>query len=241
MPQGEVVQEVRYQQVLNLAHQRQRFLSQTERVCHARHPLIKICFHRTGREDVAKRLLRMFRHRVSSQPKVIHVERQETEHQPFYFLPVLFIVGFRCAIVEAAGTVAARFLHGLDVAVQHGEELQRIHFLAFELDPRHATGRRSSLPSARLSLACRIGRTHWTGVRMSLHIVRSGWSGRCRVWGRCLHPTRHRWPRRTAGNAARRSRCRGGKTSRRSPDGSARRSRATGSTSLPSGSANGMQ
>lgn len=135
MPQGEVVQEVRYQQVLYLAHQRQRFLSQTERVCHARHPLIKICFHRTGREDVAKRLLRMFRHRVSSQPKVIHVERQETEHQPFYFLPVPFIVGFRCAIVEAAGTVAARFLHGLDVAVQHGEELQRIHFLAFELDP----------------------------------------------------------------------------------------------------------
>lgn len=135
MAQGKVVQEVRYQQVLNLAHQRQRLLSQPEGVRHARHTLVEILFHRACGEDVAQRLLRMFGNRVSSQPQVIHVERQETEHQPFYLLPVLLVVGLRSGIVEAAGTVAARLLHRLDVAVQHGEELKRVHFLALEPDP----------------------------------------------------------------------------------------------------------
>ena len=53
MPQGEVMQEIRNQEVLHLAGQRHGLMSQSERIGHARHILVEILLHRTHREDVA--------------------------------------------------------------------------------------------------------------------------------------------------------------------------------------------
>lgn len=53
MPQGEVMQEIRNQEVLYLAGQRQGFVSQSERIGHARYVLVEILLHRAHREDVA--------------------------------------------------------------------------------------------------------------------------------------------------------------------------------------------
>lgn len=53
MPQGKVVQEIRYQQVLNFAGKRHGFAPQSEGIGYARHLLVEILFHRSHREDVA--------------------------------------------------------------------------------------------------------------------------------------------------------------------------------------------
>ena len=58
MPQGKVVQEIRYQQVLNFAGKRHGFAPQSEGIGYARHLLVEILFHRSHREDVAERLFR---------------------------------------------------------------------------------------------------------------------------------------------------------------------------------------
>lgn len=94
MPQGKVVQEIRYQQVLNFAGKRHGFAPQSEGIGYARHLLVEILFHRSHREDVAERLFRMCGHRVRSPLQILHVKRQKAEHQLFYFPLVLLVVVF---------------------------------------------------------------------------------------------------------------------------------------------------
>ena len=66
MPQGKVVQKIRYQQVLYLAGQRHGFAPQSQRVVHARHLLVEILLRSSHCKDVAQRLLRMCGNRVRS-------------------------------------------------------------------------------------------------------------------------------------------------------------------------------
>ena len=136
MPQGKVVQEIRYQQVLNFAGKRHGFAPQSEGIGYARHLLVEILFHRSHREDVAERLFRMCGHRVRSPLQILHVKRQKAEHQLFYFPLVLLVVVFysRFRIVKTCRAVAVGFLQSLDVAVQHGQELYRVQLLALEAD-----------------------------------------------------------------------------------------------------------
>ena len=75
MPQGKVIQEIRYQQVLHLAGQRHGFAPQSEGIGDARHPLVEILLHRAHREDMAQRLLRVFGQAVCPMLQVLHVVR----------------------------------------------------------------------------------------------------------------------------------------------------------------------
>lgn len=146
--QGEVVQEVRDQQVLHLAHQRQGFASQPQRVVHARHPLVEILLHCARSEDVAQRLLRMRGHRVRPPPQVLHVAGQEAEHQLLDLPPVLLVVGRRRRLAESARCLPSGLLQGPDITVEHRQELNRVQLLALEADadvqPLAAQGHRLS-------------------------------------------------------------------------------------------------
>ena len=137
MPQGEVVQEIRDQEVLHLAGQRHRLVSQSERVGHARHILIEILLHRTHREDVAERLFRMFGEPIRPMLQILHVMRQEAEHQLFDLPFVFLVVGLQCHlhIGESERLAPSGLTHRTDISVKHGQELQRIQLLVLEAYP----------------------------------------------------------------------------------------------------------
>ena len=62
--------------------------------------------------------------------------QMEAEHQLFYFPLILLVVVFYSCfrIVKRRRTIAVGFLQSLDVAVQHGQELYWVQFLALEFD-----------------------------------------------------------------------------------------------------------
>ena len=128
------MQEISDEQVLYLADQRDGFMSQSERIGHARHVLVEIFSHRPHGEDVAQGLLRVLGQHVGSALQILHVVRQETQHQFLDFPFVLVVIGLHghFQIRECRRFMSSRLTKRTDVAVKHGQELQRVQFLSLE-------------------------------------------------------------------------------------------------------------
>ena len=91
MPECEVIQEIGYQEILYLACQRQGTATDTKRICHARHSLKEIIFGGTHCKHVPQRLLGVFGYGVRSTEQVLHIDRQETDHQFLDFFLVTVV------------------------------------------------------------------------------------------------------------------------------------------------------
>ena len=93
MTEGKVVEEVTYQQRLNLGRYGHASRADTKGIGYARHGLKEVVLRSSQGEDVPQRLLRALRRDIGTTVEGFHLRRQPAEHQPFHLLLVLVIVG----------------------------------------------------------------------------------------------------------------------------------------------------
>ena len=96
MTECKVVEEVTYQQRLNLGRYGHASRADTKGIGYARHGLKKVVLRSGQGEDIPQRLLRALRRDVGATVEGFHIRRQSAEHQPFNLLLVLVIVGGDC-------------------------------------------------------------------------------------------------------------------------------------------------
>lgn len=132
MPESEIIEKVRYQEILYLAGQRQGTAAYAQRVCHARHRLKEVVLGRSHGEHITQGLFCIFGYDVLATEQVFHIDGKEAEHQFLDFLLVTVVPGFNLTVKrsELVCRTVSRFAECLDITVKHGQELYRIQFLA---------------------------------------------------------------------------------------------------------------